>query len=27
MKFLGSVALPLMGLNSILQNKPLIDYF
>ena len=26
-KFLGSVALPLMGLNSILQNKPLIEYF
>jgi hypothetical protein len=27
MKFLGSVALPLMGLNSILQDKPLIEYF
>jgi hypothetical protein len=27
MKFLGSVALPLIGLNSILQNKPLIEYF
>jgi hypothetical protein len=27
LKFLGSVALPLMGLNSILQGKPLIEYF
>jgi hypothetical protein len=26
-KFLGSVALPLMGINCILQNKPLIEYF
>jgi len=26
-KFLGSVALPLMGLNCILQNRPLIEYF
>lgn len=26
-RFLGSVALPLMGLNCILQNKPLIEYF
>jgi hypothetical protein len=27
MKFLASLALPLMGLNSILQDKPLIEYF
>lgn len=26
-KFLGSVALPLMGINCILQNKPLLEYF
>ncbi len=26
-KFLGSVALPLLGLRSILENKPLIEYF
>ena len=26
-KFLGSVSLPLIGLRSILENKPLIEYF
>jgi len=26
-RFLGSVSLPLLGLKSVLEKRPLLDYF